>query len=98
MNTASTSLFSRPDTMLGVCEGLGEDFGFNPFWLRVALGVGVLWNPVAVIAAYLALGVGVLASRLLFPKRRAATTATAAVVAAPRAGNDETAMPLDRAA
>ena len=61
----------RSHTILGVCEAIGEDFGFNPTYLRVPLAAIVLWNPLIAIGAYLALGVVVLASRLLFPKPRA---------------------------
>jgi len=64
------NLFTRPDTFFGVCEALGEDLGVNPIWLRIALGVGVLWQPLAVIAFYLALGALVLALRLLMPNAK----------------------------
>lgn len=57
----------RDDTILGVCEAIGEDFGFNANILRVPLAALVLWNPFAAIGIYLALGAVVLASRLLFP-------------------------------
>ena len=61
------NLFLRSDTFLGICEGLGEDLGFNPLPLRIALAAGLLWNPAAIVGIYLGLGVIVLASRLLFP-------------------------------
>jgi phage shock protein C len=64
--TQSNTLF-REDTMLGVCEALGQDFGFNPIFLRIGLGVSLLWNPVAVIGVYLGLGVIVALSRLAVP-------------------------------
>ena len=32
----TTNLLLRNDTILGVCEALGQDFGINPTWLRVA--------------------------------------------------------------
>lgn len=67
MQTKTNALLDRSDTFLGVCEGIGQDFGFNANWLRIALGVGLLWNPMAMIAIYAALGVAVLASRLIFP-------------------------------
>lgn len=67
MQGSKANLFMRDDTFFGVCEAIGEDFGFNPLFLRVAFGVSVLWNPVAVLVAYFGLGVIVLASRLLFP-------------------------------
>ena len=60
----------RSHTILGVCEGIGEDFGFNPIFLRVPLAASVIWNPSVAIGAYLVLGAVVLASRLLFPKRK----------------------------
>lgn len=56
--------------LFGVCAAIGEDFGFNPLWLRIALGVSMLVAPVAVVAVYVWMGVAVLASRALFPKRR----------------------------
>lgn len=64
--TQSNTLF-REDTMLGVCEALGQDFGFNPIYLRIVLGVSLLWQPVAVIAVYFGLGVVVALSRLTVP-------------------------------
>lgn len=65
----------RSHTIFGVCEAIGEDFGFNPIFLRVPLAASVLWSPMIAIGAYLALGLVVLASRLLFPEHK--------VVAAP---------------
>lgn len=69
---ASTPLPLRPDTMLGVCEALGQDFGFHPNLLRIALGSVVLFSPLVAIAIYLGLGVVVAISRLLAPPRREA--------------------------
>ena len=57
----------RSHTILGVCEALGEDFRFNPLFVRVPLAASVLYSPVWAVGIYLALGVVVLASRLLFP-------------------------------
>ena len=57
----------RHDTILGVCEALGEDFGFNPNWLRIAFAVPFYFSPVGVIAVYLALGAAVALSRWLAP-------------------------------
>ena len=34
----------RNHTILGVCEGIGEDFGFNPIFLRVPLAAMVIVN------------------------------------------------------
>jgi phage shock protein PspC (stress-responsive transcriptional regulator) len=61
----------RPHTILGVCEAIGEDFGFNPIFLRVPFAATVLVSPLWSIVAYFALGAVVLASRLLFPKPKA---------------------------
>ncbi len=58
----------RSHTILGVCEAVGEDFGFSPVLLRVPFAATVLYSPTLAIAAYFALGAVVLASRLLFPK------------------------------
>jgi phage shock protein C len=66
----------RSHTIFGVCEAIGEDFGFNPVLVRVPLAASVLWSPMWAIVAYLALGAVVLASRLLFPKSKAANVET----------------------
>jgi phage shock protein C len=68
----------RSHTILGVCEAIGEDFGFNPVLLRVPFAATVLWSPMWAIAAYFALGALVLASRLLFPKPKVETASAAA--------------------
>jgi phage shock protein PspC (stress-responsive transcriptional regulator) len=81
----TTALPLRTHTLLGVCEAVGEDFGFNPLYLRVPLSMIVLYSPMIAIGAYLALGLIVLASRLLFPN---AKTAEAPAVAAPVADNN----------
>ena len=61
------NLFLRGDTILGACEAVGRDFGFNPNWLRVLFAAAFYWNPGIIIGAYLALGLVVALSRLLFP-------------------------------
>jgi phage shock protein C len=61
----------RSHTILGVCEAIGEDFGFNPVFLRVPFAAVVLYSIPLAIGAYLALGALVLLSRLLFPKPKA---------------------------
>jgi phage shock protein C len=66
---AKTNLMLRNDTILGVCEALGQDFGINPNWLRVAFCAPIYWNPMAVIGVYLGLGVIVAVTRLAFPDR-----------------------------
>lgn len=66
--TNEVALPLRSHTILGVCEGIGEDFGFNPTFLRIPLAAIVLWNITWAIGIYFGLGAIVLASRLLFPK------------------------------
>ena len=62
----------RSHTILGVCEAIGEDFGFNPVWLRIPLAASVIWNPMIAFGVYFGLGAVVLVSRLLFPKAKVA--------------------------
>lgn len=67
------NLLLRNDTFLGVCEGLGQDFGFHANWLRIAFALAFFFSPVGVVAAYLGLGLIVAVSRLAFPNRSGAT-------------------------
>jgi phage shock protein PspC (stress-responsive transcriptional regulator) len=69
--------------IFGVCRRLGEDFGFHPNILRVAMAIGLIWSIEGVAFAYLAMAVIVVASRLLSPepKRTAADSITPAPVA-----------------
>jgi phage shock protein PspC (stress-responsive transcriptional regulator) len=87
MEDQHTNLIARDDTFLGVCQGMAEDFGFNPLYLRVALSVALLWNPEIVLGVYAALALIVLFSRLVFPNPRIKPAATSAepvaAVAAP---------------
>jgi phage shock protein C len=69
-NTVALPL--RAHTILGVCEAVGEDFGFNPVLLRVPFAAAVLWSPTMTLGSYLVLGAAVLASRLLFPRAKPA--------------------------
>ena len=63
----SAPLPLRSHTILGVCEAIGEDFGFNPNYLRIPLAASVLYSPMWAAVGYFALGLVVLASRLIFP-------------------------------
>ena len=65
----------RSHTILGVCEAIGEDFGFNPVFLRIPFAASVIYSPMMAIGVYLALGAVVLATRLLFPRAEAAAEA-----------------------
>lgn len=67
MALPSSNLFKRDDTLLGICEGLGQDLGINPTWLRLVFLPSLFFFPAQTIAAYLLLGVIVLTARTLFP-------------------------------
>lgn len=86
--------------IFGVCRRLGEDFGFHPNLLRIALAIGLIWSVPGVFAAYAVLGLIVLLSRLIAPARnRAATAPAMPVAAAATAAQDTAAAPeLARAA
>ena len=96
MQETQAALPLRDHTVLGVCEGLGEDFGFNPLWLRLLLASFLIWKPVEVIAVYFALGLLVMISRLLVPSRR--RTAVAAEIEARVEAANANAEPLPVAA
>ena len=68
-NQTQPNLLFRNDTILGVCEAIGQDFGFHPNWLRVALALTFYFNPVAVIGTYVALGVLVAVTRWIAPNQ-----------------------------
>jgi len=70
MQTYQPSLIARSDTLLGVCEGIGEDLGFNPTWLRAALACTVFFNLALAVGIYLGLGVIVAAIRWFHPAPR----------------------------
>jgi hypothetical protein len=71
---SNVALPLRSDTFLGVFEAIGQDLGIHANWLRIPFAALILWNPVAIIAAYLGLGAVVALSRRLYPvsKRQAA--------------------------
>lgn len=73
MDNETTNLFQRRDTFFGICEAVGQDFGFNPLWLRLAFVAPLFFFPVQTFIGYFGLGIVVLASRLIFPARTAAT-------------------------
>lgn len=87
------NMMMRNDTILGVCQSLGEDFGFNPNYLRIALILPMFWFPVEMLALYLGLGLVVLASRMIFPAKKAAPAVEARKIEA-----NEEALALPEAA
>lgn len=76
----------RSHTILGVCEALGEDFGFNPVFLRIPFAASVIYSPMIAFGVYFALGLVVLGSRLLFPRK---TTTTGTVTAEASVANEQ---------
>jgi phage shock protein PspC (stress-responsive transcriptional regulator) len=76
---APLALPLRNDTILGVCQGLGEEFGFHANWLRVPIAGLVMFNWVAAFAIYFALGVALMIARLLYPRRTATAQLTVEV-------------------
>lgn len=53
--TKTTPLPLRNDTILGACEAIGRDFGFNPLWLRLAFIAPLFFAPTLTILAYFGL-------------------------------------------
>lgn len=99
--TSQPVFFGRPDTLLGICEAVGRDFGFNPNWLRLAVATPVLFSPALAFGLYGALGVLVLVSRLAFPaprKARPSATVTQIDASAPAPVEAEVREPLPLAA
>jgi phage shock protein PspC (stress-responsive transcriptional regulator) len=78
--TDQTPLPLRNDTILGVCEAIGREFGFNPNWLRIAFCAPIYWNPGLVFGTYLALGLVVLVTRYAYPDRKPEAPAAAKLV------------------
>lgn len=98
MQSYQAAIFWRDDTLFGACEALGEDFGFNPLFPRVALSLGLLWDPLMMIYAYLGLAVIVLISRLLAPNPRPLVRAGAEAEPGPAAAGRVDQYPLPMAA
>ena len=86
-----TALPLREHTIFGVCEGIGEDFGFNPIYLRVPLAAMVLWSPTIAIGTYFLLGALVLVSRLVFPRPSAEAAQPSNQI---ESDNDRDSMPI----
>ena len=76
---AHVDVTPEPDTLFGVCQTIGNELGFNPFYLRVALLGLLFFSPVAVVASYVALGGAVTLSTWLLPKPVAEAAAVPSV-------------------
>ncbi|MBA2936288.1 PspC domain-containing protein [Sphingomonas sp. CGMCC 1.13654] len=70
------------DNLLGICHAIGEDFGFNPIFLRIPLAVAIIFSAKWTLIAYAAMGIAVLASRLLIRKPKAPKIAAPVIVEA----------------
>lgn len=93
MTTAPTNLFMRNDTFFGVCEAIGQDFGFNANWLRVAFAVPLLVNPAITFGAYALLGLIVALSRFFAPRPAAPAMAETPAAALPAPANSDVRVP-----
>ena len=89
-DVSTTNVFFRNDTLFGTCQAIGEDFGFNPNWIRVPLASSVVLNPFIAVGVYLALSLLVLVSRTIFRSKPAQVAATATTLAeVPVEANDD---------
>jgi phage shock protein PspC (stress-responsive transcriptional regulator) len=98
MQSVQPNLFTRPDTFFGVCEGLGEDLGFHPNILRIALAGLLFWSPALALGVYAALAVLVGATRWLVPNPRVAAEPVAAETASAEAEETAEVEPMPLAA
>ena len=65
--TTARSIVARDDTLLGVCHAIGEDFGFNPLYLRILFAIILFWSPAGAFGLYALLGAVVAFSRWAAP-------------------------------
>ena len=94
--TDQPSLFAREDTLLGVCQGLGEEIGIDPLFPRLAFALGLFFSLEATVVVYLTLGVALALFRWVLPPRR---TMAAPVATSPlRSDNDDAPAALADAA
>lgn len=82
VHETQTDAPTAKDNLLGICHAIGADFGFNPIFLRIPLAVGIVVSAKWTLIAYAAMGVVVLASRLLIRKPKAPKVAAPALVEA----------------
>lgn len=55
---------SPRDNLFGICHALGDIFGFNPLYLRIAMLVGVMLDAEVTLIAYFSAGIAVLVAKL----------------------------------
>jgi hypothetical protein len=81
MTSVSTqNVFLRHDTIFGTCQTIGDEFGFNPNWLRAPLAAAILASPTGAIGFYLGLSIVVLVASFLFRSKATPALANAAPV------------------
>lgn len=85
MAPTNRNTFMRSDTLFGICEAIGQDFNINPLWIRLAIVPAIFFAPVLTLGVYLAAGVAVLASRLMFPVKAVAEAVATPAAATPAA-------------
>ena len=61
------SIIARDDTLLGICFAIGQDFGFNPLYLRILFAAVLFWSPTGAVGLYAVLGAIVALSRWIAP-------------------------------
>lgn len=89
--TQTQSAAPAKDNLLGICHAIGEDFGFNPIFLRIPLAMALIADAKWTLIAYAAMGMAVLASRLLVRRPKPTPAAMSAVpVAEPARDQGET--------
>lgn len=83
------NLFTRNDTIFGVCEGLGEDLGINPLFLRLAFILPLFWFPMELVMLYFGLGALLFVTRMLVPARKPEASASVARLPEPAEVKEE---------
>ena len=92
--TKQTPLPLRNDTILGVCEAIGQDFGFNPIFLRLAFIAFLFFEPLNATLAYVGLGLVVAAIRYLVRDTKTGTASLSTPASRPTAIQAQEALPI----
>lgn len=83
------NLFTRNDTIFGVCEGLGEDLGINPLILRLGFILPLFWFPTELVMLYFGLGAVLFVTRMIVPARKSEASASVAQLPEPAPAAEE---------
>ena len=62
---ATATAAPERDNLFGICHAIGEAFGMNPLYLRIAVVIGMLLAFETTLIVYVGAGVAVLSARLL---------------------------------